>query len=744
MIIQTWQPEQLGTSFASDGYVWIGPETAYTLPLEKYGDLHIYHQTAGYAPGDPVATHARRRYRIVPRNAGQGPADPQLWITHYFPAESQDRIATSAVPPDMRTQQTMQIRAYLQVQGQIAMKEFMLKDQNKWPPIGFPGRSQQNQMASRTPQVPIGMAYPIHQMTPGPASKRARTQSGQPQAVSQMVEVFDDEEDTSRGDMFDHLTPREIAESRYKLNHEFMEEVVASAVPTNHIVPVDLGLGLGGSLKSVTDGIFETYDTIKHASDPSKEYVGKLDPGMKEQFRKRAEERMASDRKQMEKEVRRHARRMAKLEQSKALREAEMAMRTAVADPTDTGSEIWRLEGRVTTPDDDDDEAADKAQAQRSTKKVEDIVKEIERSLGLSTAAINDMKRVQDGGLQEIAPPAPQPEIFTPMASVPQLDQERHTGPGTPHGGLLVGDHDLEMGSAAGLLDQYHAGFSAATTPGNSYTPQHIPGMSAVNSTVASPMPSAQSPVYGQGMQQQHAPQHQRADIEMGGTDNSHSATGDWVVVPKPGVSPKQAQHQAFPAQAQALSHITQAAQPPRPTPPPILPPGYARQSLSHTPAAPSPSSMPPAPSAQSPSQAPAPPAQAASASPAPSVSKPPPILPPGITVSASASHQGSAAPTPTTIPQPHVAGAAASPAVPSPAQPSPAPAQSIESANTGTPLYNSASEPVDFSGLDDLGTGFDGDMDMGGMGMDDSAFGEAFHGVEPRAEEGQNDESTL
>lgn len=425
---------------------------------------------------------------------------------------------------------------------------------------------------------------------------------------------------------------------------------------------------------------------------------------------------------------------------NKALKDAELALRTAVTDPSDTGSEFWRLEGRMSTPD-DDDEAAEKAPVKTATKKVDDIVKALEASLGLTTAAVQDFKLVQKGGLQEIAPPPPPPEIFTPMNSMPPMEQERHTGPGTPHSSLLVGDHDLEMGSAAGLLDQYHTGFSAATTPGNSYTPQHIPGMSAINSAVASPMPApAHSPVYGQGMQQQQQQpqqQSQHGDVEMGGmggADSLKSETGDWVVVPKPGVSPNQSSGYPTQGQSQPQNQTQgQTAQAPRPTPAPILPPGYgpsaaARQSLSQPPAAPSPNSVPPV------TQSPAPARQGTSASPAPPANKPAPILPPGITSSGSFSHPGSAAPTPAAIPQP--AASAASPAVPSPA-----PGPGVESANASTPMYHNNSEPVDFSGLDDLGTGFGEDIEM-----DDSAFGEAFHGVSPRGEEGHGhgDDSTL
>lgn len=69
--------------------------------------------------------------------------------------------------------------------------------------------------------------------------------------------AIDPEEDNSRGDILDHLSPREIATVRYTQHHEWMEEVLGSAYSISQIVPVDMGFGLQGTLKSLTDGLFE-------------------------------------------------------------------------------------------------------------------------------------------------------------------------------------------------------------------------------------------------------------------------------------------------------------------------------------------------------------------------------------------------------------------------------------------------------------------------------------------------------
>lgn len=718
MIVQTWQPaQQLGDTFASDGYIWMGPEQYFATTIENVGELHIYEQSVGYAPGEPVATHARRRYRLVSRNPNGPVANPDLWIVHYYQAEPHNRVPSNAIPPDLNTQQIMQTRAYLQSQGQITVKEFMLQDRSKWPHIAFPSRGPQkaqpyfNPMQNRVPQ---GMAYPTQQMTPGPAPKRARTHGSQPHAAAQIaapVEVFDDEEDTSRGDMFDHTTPREVAQSRYVQNQEWLEEVF-SPIPTQNITPVDLGLGLGGSLKQVTNGIFETYNSTKHASDPSKEYIGRLDADKAEEFRKRANEKIEADNKEIEKMKRKHAKQLAKLQKNAALVDAEKALRTAVNDPTSIGPEYWRLEGKLSSNDDEDEEA-EKVAKETATAKVDDIVAALEASLGLHTAAVQELKRIQDGGFQESAPPPP-PEVYAPLAntSTTAPDHGQLSRRGSNHSSMLAGDHDLDMGTAGGLLDQYHTGFSAATTPGNSYTPQHIPGLSAPPSNAASPMATYdqnqnqnqtyQSQPHQQPQQQQ---QQQRQDVEMGGTQAAGDS-GDWVVVSPGGISPPVPAQQPAPAPPQNT---------PVPKPAPILPPGYGPGSAARVSVS--------APRTANPHYTNTPPSQAQQPQQqqAPAFKPAPPILPPGV----SALHHQ------------QVRSQVNSPAAAAPSSNVPSPAPQGQETNASTPHFNTNAEPVDFSGLDDLDTaGFEEGMDL----VDDSAFGEAFHGVEPRSHEGEHD----
>lgn len=628
----------------------------------------MYQQKTGYAPNEPLAAHARRRYRLTskfPNSTGARP-DPCLWIIHYTRSDPGDQVPSGAIPIDMRIQQMMSTRQYLHSQGQIIQKDFMLHDRSNWPSIRFPtGPPRGGPMYGATaPQtrVPQTMAYPVQQHpTAGPPAKRVRTQqnAGQGPAGNAAVLDADDEEDTSRGDIFDLITPKEISTSRYKQNHEWMEEILSSPYPINKIIPSDLGLGLRGELGNLTEGIFDAPHNPIEITDDLKpypieqdivkfDYVGQLDPGKADEFRKRTNERIAETNKEIEKMKAKHAKRLAKFQKGSLLSLCEKELRTAVDNPSETGPEYWRLEGKIDEEEDEEGKVISKVPA-----KVSDIVAKVEASIGRHAAAVKELIRIRDGGYEEIVaiPSPPPPAVPTPQVTPPGSHN------GSNHSGILVSDADMNTdNSVAGLLDQYHTGFSSNATPGSSFaTPQ--PLLQALSSAgtpsnmqVPSPQPAPQNPP------QQHS------DVNMADAgDNNEQATsgdgtgsGDWVVVPEGGVSP------------------TPQAQPSTTSAP---------EEAAHD-------------------------------------------LP---TTSAPASNPS----------------------------PFPATTAGTSSANTpGMPDYHAS--PNDFADLGDLDTagealasydddmgGGDGDMgDLGldmdaEMGMDESAFGDAFHGVESRGEEG-------
>ncbi|RDA93144.1 hypothetical protein CP533_4097, partial [Ophiocordyceps camponoti-saundersi (nom. inval.)] len=464
-ILLTWQPlQRLGTNFATDGFIWAPPEHVYKQDLGNGLMLEIFYLKSGYMIGEQYALHARRRFRLipVPGHPNSPQPDSSLFIVHYGPSEPNDRIPAAAVPYDERVNAIMQQRHYLLRAGQIRRKEFMLSDRVNWPSLPELTRQQMGpQMGPRG--VPQQMAYPS-QPVHGPPVKRPR-HGPQPAMAEQ---TFEDEEDVTRGDMFDSLTQRDISLSRYQQNHEWMEEILSSAYRMNQITPADLNLGLKGELASLTEGIFTAQGADVLARTPEKPYIGRLDPGLADAFRKRVKEHKEKTLAEMEKMRIAHAEAMADLRTTSifTVKEAELrAMGRESASPKPEGeSGPGEVEGST---------------RQRSTKTEEEVVKEVEAALGRKVERLPLIKRVHPGGYQS-------------STATAQMSRQQ-SGAGSQNSGVVAGESDTDMGgTAAGLLDQMNTGFS---TPVNSLpTPQAQP--SAAQSNVATPLnaPNAASP----------------------------------------------------------------------------------------------------------------------------------------------------------------------------------------------------------------------------------------------------------
>ncbi|CAG7556936.1 unnamed protein product [Fusarium equiseti] len=519
-MLLTWQPlQRLGTNFATDGYVWAPPEQVYKHDLGNGLMLEIYYQKAGYYPGEQLTLHARRRCRLVPIPGHPNPPQPDigLFIVHYGPSDPNDRVPVTMIPFDERVSSIMQQRHFLLRAGQIRRKEFMLSDRVNWPQLpDLTRQAMPHQMAPRG--VPQQMAYPT-QPTPGPPAKRPRhaaSQGGQAPlpGMPQADAAFDDEEDVSRGDMFDHLTPREISLSRYQQNHEWMEEILSSPYRISQITPADLNLGFKGELSPLTDGIFPAQGVEAFTTVPEKPYIGRLDPDKAEEFRKRVNNHIESTKAEIEKMQADHAKALAEFKKNSILNTKEKELRSIVEG---TGTEIWRVEGKIDPHDEDP------APHPVSTKTVEQIVSEVENATGKKVETKPTVSRVQDGGYQ---PPAPEPV----QAGNSQLSRQPSQS-GSQNSGIMIGESDIDMGgTVAGLLDQMH---TTTSTPLNNFgTPQ--PQLSANQSGAGTPS-------------NLNTASANTGDVTMGGTqvpkDSSATApdqgtgSGDWVVVPKDGTS---------------------------------------------------------------------------------------------------------------------------------------------------------------------------------------------------------------
>lgn len=521
------------------------------------------------------------------------------------------------IPVDLRVQHIMNTRQHLHAHGQIVQKEFMLHDRNNWPQIAFPRGNPRGQTmySGGAPQarVPQTMAYPTHQQhAAGPPTKRARTQTNVTQAAALNAAAMepDDEEDYTRGDLFDLMTPRDVSMARYKQNHEWMEEILSSPYAIHQIVPTDLGLGLRGELGALTEGIFDApynplhayvpedmlgkadsdlakqergvFFTPYHVGDrdapkqdvPKNVYLGRLDADKKAEFCKRVEEKVAADNDEYKKIEAKHAKRLAKFRKGSIFTTAEKQLRTAVEDPSETGPEIWRLEGRI------DEDAEESHVTTKTAAKVSDIVAQVEASVGRHAAAVKELIRVQDGGFEEAAPrvtpPAPTPGSVlgnnahashngSHNGSHNDFQNGSHGSNGSAHSGVLAESADVEMSnSAASLLDQYnHSGPSSNATPGtgsNFPTPQ--PPFQHPSSTNTPSNLHTASPHPPPPQQQQAA-----VDVPMGNTGDpqvpSDTVGGDWVVVPPGGISPQHASDSSAQPQPQNQN------QPPHPPPAP-------------------------------------------------------------------------------------------------------------------------------------------------------------------------------
>ncbi|KAH9891400.1 DUF1750-domain-containing protein [Xylariomycetidae sp. FL2044] len=546
-IFLTWQPlQQMNTMFASDGYMWPPQEQYFQHEVGNGVILEMYYHKAGYAYGEPIATHSRRRFRLVPSTAHNPNApqvDPGLWIVHYGPIDNNERIPTQMIPRDPRDQNVMSARAYLQRCGQISRKEFILSDRVNWPQISWPREPSRQPMYAAARGVPQAMAYPPHAPSVGgPPSKRARTgqashgQMASLAAIPPPDSVYDDDEDTSRGDLFDHMTPRDVSLSRYRQNHEWMEEILSSPYRMGQIGFSDIGLGLKGELSGLTEGIFEAHVSNTLAKTTSKPATTHLDPEQSAEFKTRVNNRIDSTKAEIEQMKAEHARKLGKFKQNSLLTTAERELRTASDQP---GSDALRLEGRV-----EENEDGTSRWPSKHNKKVDDIVSQVEAHLGRRAEVIRDLRRIQDGGYEQPAP-EPAPESSAPAAApVPQGTSTNGEGAmsrqpshaGSQNSGLMLGDSDIDMGgTAAGLLDQMH-GAASTSTPNNNFPTPHAQPSAAQSS--AAPTPQANIPPTDKTAKPD-------ADIAMDGT-GQHSATapdqgtgsGEWVVVPKGGATP--------------------------------------------------------------------------------------------------------------------------------------------------------------------------------------------------------------
>jgi hypothetical protein len=344
----------------------------------------------GFIPNrEQFATHARYRYRIRKKDGQHGLFNPSLWLVHYRPSDPQFRIPVQNIPLHPAIHQILNERHMIQQQGVLERKPFMLPDRNAWPQVAFPGR----------PRMPTQQQFPINQApgfypggpqpVVGPPAKRPR-QAGPaqmpgatraPPMLPHDLEL-EEAEDTAAGDFLDYITPATISRMRFKTHHLWFEEVFSSLYSISHILPEDLGFGLVGELGDITKDILNTpsthnlkanledtrnlKQTIPKPTD--KELVYKpLEPEQMQSFEKRVAEFVERKQREMDEMRERHGKIMGRINKGKIYLDAEERLREAGTDMA----------------------------------KIDEIVREVELSMGISLEERKDVVCVQAGPTQE-------------------------------------------------------------------------------------------------------------------------------------------------------------------------------------------------------------------------------------------------------------------------------------------------------------------------------------------------------
>ena len=411
-------PNRNDNRFPSDGYVWADAEQTYR---QEYGGytIEIMQHTVGYRPHvEHMAAHSRTRYHFIAKNPSvpAAPPDPLLWLVHYHQAEQQRILPAQQVPPNQQMSQILNERRWLESQGRLEKKDFMLHDRDHWPRLNVPTAGNPAQQG----QQPMYGAHPMgpgaHMRQPSfpqaypqqPPNKKQRQQPpsvapGPPEGV--LDTSIEDEENTTLGDYFDHLTPRDISVARYTQHHRWMEEVFSSPYASNQIVPADLGLGLMGELRGLTEGILEppSLDSLDGPQGrPQKPAEAQPFTNLKkeqlEEFNKRVEKHLEDGQAEIARMKADHAAKMQEWKKTKILTQAEKRLRNATWAGHENAVPVYRLEETLTN-----------GHAGATKETVEDVLKDVEGQLGIKIASHKEANMVAEGGLEE-EPERPEPE----------------------------------------------------------------------------------------------------------------------------------------------------------------------------------------------------------------------------------------------------------------------------------------------------------------------------------------------
>jgi hypothetical protein len=197
--------------------------------------------------------------------------------------------------------------------------------------------------------------------------------------------TIEEEEDVSRGDILDFMTPRDISRMRYEQHHEWMEEVLESPYSIYQIVPGDLGLGRKGEVEELTKDFFDAPVTALRETSGNTDVVraGNMEKDKAADFRRRATKKIAEMQAEIEHLKVKHSKRIAKMQRTTTLNSAEKKLRAA-----QTAAVARRM-------------SSESPNEQVTVDVLDEIAADVERSMGKKIERVANVTLVSRGGLQE-------------------------------------------------------------------------------------------------------------------------------------------------------------------------------------------------------------------------------------------------------------------------------------------------------------------------------------------------------
>lgn len=209
-------------------------------------------------------------------------------------------------------------------------------------------------------------------MIPGMQGAMAGIKTGQPGGplapfLNLADDILENERNTEFGDMLDFLNPRDISIARFKQHHEWMEEIMSTPYDMRQIVPVDLGLKLSGSLKDLTEGLWEDGTALAVEGAASNDSAKKVDPARLKAFEEKMAKHLSDGEQELLEMQRQHAEKVEEIKQQRLFANLERKLAQNSRDGSLVGSD--------------------------------EIIREAEQALGGKLNSKPDIRMVQRGGL---------------------------------------------------------------------------------------------------------------------------------------------------------------------------------------------------------------------------------------------------------------------------------------------------------------------------------------------------------